>query len=250
MDLFTQQKDVDKSIKGFDELKAFITTEWFNILSIQEKIEAVRIIEKVRSRNHTPSIYNAFEMFRRIKPSEIKVVICSICPYPDGQGNGVAFECMYNLSPTLKAIYESISDFYNCPIESTPLSLKWLTSQGVALFNMRLTVEKGDANSHKDMGWHEWMLGVMKKAVRYNRNVVYALWGNEPKAFYRKKLTALKPGCILDAHHPVSAERNHTLWLTDNFKEINDCLQSNNQTPIDWTKGIKLPDSSILSNTF
>lgn len=224
-----------------EKMIPLIGNEWLTAIDpiyLQCAIDAINYTKK--DARSTPDIDTAFKIFREIKPEDVKVIICSQCPYPNGKSDGIAFSCSLQdkITPTMSSIYESILEDEGIPEGEqnkyvVPEDLTYLVKQGVFLCNMKLTVSFDDPTSHSNIGWEQFMLGVFKTVKRLNPSVPICLWGAQAVTYYKRPLTHLKANYLTESH-PVAAARNHTLWLCNHFSEVNKQFQ----IPIRWIKQI------------
>ena len=114
-----------------------------------------------------PAINKIFKAFNNTSFSEVKVVILGQDPYHGAnQANGLSFSVNADvpLPPSLKNIFQEISN----DVGETHLKHGDLTSwtkQGVLLINSSLTVIKGKAGSHANIGWEIFTNNILKKLV-------------------------------------------------------------------------------------
>ena len=122
------------------------------------------------------NIYQAFDL----TPFEdIKVVILGQDPYHGpNQAHGLAFSVQPNAKfpPSLRNMYQELEDDIGCH-RTSPHLQDW-AREGVLLLNTVLTVRKGEAHSHKDIGWEIFTDEVIKAISDYREDVVFILWEN------------------------------------------------------------------------
>ena len=102
-----------------------------------------------------PAPTQIFRVFK-LPLEKIKVVILGQDPYhTPGVADGLAFSVQINkLAPSLRNILKEVkSDIGQTIIQNGDLT-PWL-EQGVFLLNNVLTVEKGHAGSHRQIGWEQ-----------------------------------------------------------------------------------------------
>jgi uracil-DNA glycosylase len=225
-----------------------------------------KITELRKTKNIFPKpdeIYNALKFC----PYEtVKVVILGQDPYSNGTGHGLAFSSLQKETPSsLRNIFKEIqsSIFPSMKIEDlfkTNNLIQW-ANQGVLLLNTILTVEEGNPNSHKGLGWEKLTSHLIGLLNSHPRALVFMLWGNNAKEY--KSLITDKRHLILESVHPspFSAEKgffgcNHfvmandfiatrsdkfiTLYNTIDFEKIKETLKgkikSMGLTIEDWKK--------------
>ena len=113
---------------------------------VQKRRAEVRVFPEEKN------VFNALEL----TPFEsVKVVILGQDPYHGfGQAHGLSFSVQKGipLPPSLKNIYKELQEDIGGELPTEGDLSHW-AKQGVLLLNTVLTVEEGNANSHKGMGW-------------------------------------------------------------------------------------------------
>ncbi|AAK07965.1 uracil-DNA-glycosidase [Bovine gammaherpesvirus 4] len=176
------------------------------------------------------------------EPQDVKVVIIGQDPYHGGQATGLAFSVHIDkpVPPSLRNIYLELArthSSFNIPKHGC--LDKW-TQGGVLLLNTILTVEKGKANSHSDLGW-VWFTNYIITSLSTNlKNCVFMLWGS--KAISKAGLINNQQHLILKAQHPSPLAARGTrpsLWPPfsgcDHFRLANKYLTEHDKEPIDWS---------------
>ena len=127
---------------------------------------------------------NIFNALNYVKYEDVKVVIIGQDPYHEpNQAMGMSFSVPDDekIPPSLVNIFKEIeSDLQiNC-IQSGNLT-RW-AKQGVLLLNSVLTVRKGLANSHKNIGWIQFTSKIMEVLNNRQEPIIFVLWGNNAKS--------------------------------------------------------------------
>ena len=182
-----------------------------------------------------PSQPDIFAAFNLTPFNDVKVIIIGQDPYHgEGQANGLCFSVSDNIShpPSLKNIFKEIQNDLKIPYPKSGNLASW-AKQGVLLLNASLTVRKGEANSHIDIGWHTFTDEIIKQLSFQKKDLIFLLWGG----FAKKKIKFIDEEIhhILASGHPspLSANRGH--WFGNaHFSKTNDLLISLNKEPIDW----------------
>ena len=131
-----------------DLLKDEFSKEYF--LKIKSFLE-----KEYKENTIYPAKENIFNALNMSSFKDTKVVILGQDPYHEpGQAHGLAFSVLswIKLPPSLINIYKELYNEYNLPISDSGNLTPW-AKQGVLLLNNVLTVRKGEANSHKGLGW-------------------------------------------------------------------------------------------------
>jgi uracil-DNA glycosylase len=164
----------------------------------------------------------------------VKVVILGQDPYPTpGHAHGLCFSVLPEVSPLPKSlinIFKELND--DLGIVNTTGHLQAWAEQGVLLLNSVLTVERGQPNSHKDRGWEQFTDKVISVLNQREAPMVFVLWGS-----YAQKKGAVIDGRkhrIIRAPHPSPLSAYRGFFGSRPFSKINEFLQQQGQTPIDW----------------
>ena len=180
-----------------------------------------------------PEKQNIFNAFKLTDFNDVKVVILGQDPYHEkGQAQGLSFSVPSNfkLPPSLVNIYKELeSDLGVKSITNGDLT-PW-AEQGVLLLNTVLTVEEHKANSHKNLGWLNFTLEVIK-ALSVRGNVVFVLWG--ANAISYKKYINTKTNHIISSPHPSPLSAYQGFFGSKPFSKVNACLEQMHKQPIIW----------------
>ena len=133
--------------------------------------------------------------------------------------------------PSLRNIYKELSQDLGVKIPSHGDLSSW-TKKGVLLLNSVLTVEKGKANSHKDIGWEKFTEHAIKKLSKKRSNIVFILWG--AYAQKKEKLIDSKKHLILKAVHPSPLSAYNGFFGCKHFSKVNNYLKNNGKQEIQW----------------
>jgi len=159
-----------------DEWKKFLNDE----IHKEYFVKLMQIISlEYKSKTVFPRYENIFRAFNLVKPSEVKVIIIGQDPYHGiNQAHGLAFSVcdMCKIPPSLKNIYKELIDDLGCKYPKNGNLTQW-ANEGVLLINAVLTVEKGEANSHKGLGWQKFTDAIIKKLSDEKEHLVFILWG-------------------------------------------------------------------------
>ena len=201
----------------YQELQAFV----------QKRRAEVRVFPEEKN------VFNALEL----TPFEsVKVVILGQDPYHGfGQAHGLSFSVQKGipLPPSLRNIYKELQEDIggNLPTEG---DLSHWAKQGVLLLNTVLTVEEGNANSHKGMGWERLTNRLIESLNELNHPVIFILWGKPAQD--KEKLITNPNHVILKAPHPSPLSAYRGFFGSKPFSRVNDILIQQGQTPIRWTE--------------
>jgi uracil-DNA glycosylase len=169
-------------------------------------------------------IFRAFELCHW---ADLKVVILGQDPYPTkGHANGLCFSVASDVKPLPKSLVNifkerktdlQLPDLPNGNLES------W-ARQGVLLLNSVLTVQEGQADSHKNWGWEQFTDAVIEKIAMEKENIVFILWGAKAQA-KASQINASKH-LVLKAVHPSPLAAHRGFFGCKHFSKTNAFLRS------------------------
>ena len=201
----------------YQELQAFV----------QKRRSEVRVFPEEKN------VFNALEL----TPFEsVKVVILGQDPYHGfGQAHGLSFSVQKGipLPPSLKNIYKELQEDIGGDLPTEGDLTHW-AQQGVLLLNTVLTVEEGNANSHKGMGWERLTNRLIESLNELNHPVIFILWGKPAQD--KEKLITNPSHVILKSPHPSPLSAYRGFFGSKPFSRINDILIQQGQIPIRWTE--------------
>ena len=177
------------------------------------------------------NVFNALEL----TPFEsVKVVILGQDPYHGfGQAHGLSFSVKKGtpLPPSLKNIYKELQEDIGGELPSEG-ELSHGAKQGVLLLNTVLTVEEGNANSHKGRGWERLTNRLIESLNELKHPVIFILWGKPAQD--KEKLITNPNHVLLKAPHPSPLSAYRGFFGSKPFSKVNDILIQQGQTPIRW----------------
>ena len=214
---------------------------WSELLSLEKQEsyfkETLEYVSKRRKQGIIvyPPQKQVFSAFSETPFSKVKVVILGQDPYHGpNQAHGLCFSVLPGIKPppSLTNIYKELHQdlpFFDIPNHGYLLS--W-AKQGVLLLNTVLTVEQGQAHSHKHLGWERFTDKVIYQLNKYGKGIVFLLWGSH----------AQKKGAQIDSNHhfvlkaphpsPLSAHRG--FLGCKHFSKTNQILIEQGKSIIDW----------------
>ena len=195
--------------------------------------------------NNGETIYPAqpLRALKFLEPKDVRVLILGQDPYhTPGCAEGLAFSVASGIQipPSLRNIHKELHTDLGWPMPSHGSLLPW-TENGVLLLNTVLTVAKGVAKSHRDIGWQCLTDGIIRSVASNSRACVHLLWGNDAQ----QKAELIKEQCnstnpnpnkykILPCSHPspLSALRGSTPFIgSRHFSQTQQWFHTQN---IDW----------------
>ena len=192
---------------------------------VQKRREEVRVF---------PEEKNVFRALELTPFESVKVVILGQDPYHGfGQAHGLSFSVQKGISlpPSLKNIYKELQEDIGGGLPTEGDLSHW-AKQGVLLLNTVLTVEEGNANSHKGMGWERLTNRLIESLNELNHPVIFILWGKPAQD--KEKLITNPSHVILKAPHPSPLSAYRGFFGSKPFSKVNEMLIQQEQTPIRW----------------
>ena len=185
-----------------------------------------------------PAKNEYFSAFNLTPLDNVKVVILGQDPYHGpNQAHGLCFSVKPGIKtpPSLVNIYKELQSDLGVQRQSHGYLTSW-AEQGVLLLNSVMTVEKGQAASHRNRGWEKFTDKVIEVVNNREKPAVFILWGSyaQKKAAFVDRNRHL----VLEGPHPSPLSAHRGFFGCRHFSKANDFLISNRQSPIDW----ELPD--------
>lgn len=217
-----------------------IAKNWYELLKNDFESESYKKLSQfLDSEYNTKTIYpkpeNVFNALNLVKYNDVKVVIIGQDPYHGpNQAHGLSFsvEKDVNIPPSLRNIYKELHDDCGCYVPNNGNLTKW-ARQGVLMLNSVLTVQAGNPNSHKGMGWEKITSKIITLLNDREKPVVFLLWGGSAKAVGKNINTAKH--CVLTSAHPSPMSANQGGWFgCHHFSKANEFLKNHGEKTIDW----------------
>ena len=195
---------------------------------------SAKIKNSYKNKTIFPKPSQLFNAFNSTHLNNVKVVIIGQDPYHgQGQANGLSFSVNEGITipPSLLNIFKELNSDLNIPISKTGNLQSW-ANQGVLLLNTILTVEKDNANSHKDFGWEIFTKKVIEVISIKLENIVFILWGKQ--ANYINDIIDSSKHHIISSVHPSPLSAHRGFFGSKPFSKTNEFLKSKGISPIDW----------------
>ena len=218
----------------------FMTTWTEHIRAQQQQTYLKETLEYVEQRralgiNVYPPTEDTFKAFELTAFDETRVVIIGQDPYHGaGQAHGLSFSVKngVKIPPSLVNIYKELAtDIPDFEIPEHGNLTPW-AKQGVLLLNTVLSVEEGQAHSHKHLGWETFTDTVVEALNERPSSVVFILWGahdqKKGKSIDRTKHT------VLSGPHPSPLSAHRGFLGCRHFSKANDALIALGESPIKW----------------
>lgn len=178
-----------------------------------------------------PNKRDVFKAYQLCSIEKCKVVLVGQDPYHGyGQANGLCFSVSLDVEnpPSLCNIFKELKSDLGIDRVNSDLS-DW-ASQGVLLLNRVLSVKKGVAYSHQDIGWQQLTLATITFLNQHKQSLVFVLWG--------KKAQELIPYINQNKHHIVQSSHPSPLSAYNGFfgskpfSKVNSYLSNTGQSTI------------------
>jgi uracil-DNA glycosylase len=192
------------------------------------------LVEREAGKQIFPKGPNWFRALDLTPLDEVRVVILGQDPYHGlGQAHGLCFSVPHDVRPppSLVNIFKELKSDLGIEPARHGFLEHW-ASQGVLLLNSVLTVEMGQAASHRDRGWERFTDAVVRAVNDKAEPVVFMLWGS----YAQKKVAFVDTSrhLVLKAPHPSPLSAHSGFFGCKHFSQANAFLAENGQLPIDW----------------
>jgi uracil-DNA glycosylase len=138
------------------------------------------VAEKAKGKRVFPKGGEWFAALDLTPLDKVRVVILGQDPYHGlGQAHGLCFSVRHGtrIPPSLVNIYKEIQSDLGLKPPRHGFLEHW-AKQGVLLLNAVLTVEMGQAASHRERGWEKFTDAVVRLVAARPDPVVFMLWGS------------------------------------------------------------------------
>jgi uracil-DNA glycosylase len=216
-------------------------TTWTDLLAVEKQQDYFKdtldYVTKRRAEgvNVFPPADEVFSAFSSTAFEDVKVVILGQDPYhgPE-QAHGLAFSVKPGVKapPSLANMYKELAtDIDGFAIPNHGYLQSW-AEQGVLLLNTVLTVEQGQAHSHKKLGWETFTDRVIAALNEHAEGIVFLLWGSHAQKKGRHINTTKH--VVLNGPHPSPLSAYRGFFGCKHFSKANDALLAMGKTPINW----------------
>ncbi len=214
---------------------------WESLLQAEfQKPYWAKLTELVDRAYETEEIYPQedclFSAFSLTPPERVRVVILGQDPYHEpNQAHGLAFSVQsgVKLPPSLVNIYKELAADMELPMRTDGCLTDW-AEQGVLLLNTVLTVQRGQANSHKSYGWQKFTDAVIAATAQLPQPIAYVLWGAQAQKKTALIESAAGPRLILSGPHPSPLSAYRGFFGSRPFSQINQFLTAHGEKTIAW----------------
>jgi len=216
-----------------------LKNDWKNLLNDEYKKDYYLnvthfLTHEYKSKTIYPDMKDIFNALHYTDYKAVKVVILGQDPYHGpNQAHGLSFSVNPGIKtpPSLMNIYKELHSDLGCYIPNNGYLKKW-TAQGVMLLNTVLTVQAGEANSHKNIGWEHFTDKIIRLLNDREDPIVFILWGNNAQT----KVNIIKNArhYIIKCVHPSPLSAHRGFLGSKPFSQANNFLISIDKEPIDW----------------
>ncbi len=202
------------------------------------ELKAWLVAQKAQGARIFPKGSDWFRALDLTPPDKVRVVILGQDPYHGpGQAHGLCFSVQPGVPPppSLKNIYKEMKADLGIDPPGHGFLEHW-ASQGVLLLNTVLTVEMGQAASHRGKGWETFTDAVIAAVNAQPTPTVFILWGAHAKAKAAMIDDISKGGrhLILSSAHPSPLSAYNGFFGSGPFSKANKFLIEHGLAPIDW----------------
>ncbi len=193
------------------------------------------VLEQYATKTVYPEKDKVFNAIQLTELKDVKVVILGQDPYHGpNQAHGLCFSVLPGVKfpPSLRNIFQELHADIGCAIPQNGELTQW-AKRGVLLLNTVLTVEEGQAHSHKNKGWEVFTDEVITTVSKTQDHVVFVLWGKPAQT--KTALIDTNKHTVLTSVHPSPLSAHRGFFGSKPFSSANQALIEHNQSPIDWS---------------
>ena len=191
--------------------------------------------EKTQKKIILPHSSLWFNALRTTPLDQVKVVIIGQDPYPTiGHAHGLCFSVLPEVKPLPKSllnVYKELQDDLGIDNFHTGYLQHW-AEQGVLLLNSVLTVQAGNAASHRAKGWETFTDKIITTINQKSEHVVFILWGKYAQD--KGAMIDQSRHLILKAVHPSPLSAYRGFFGSQPFSKVNHYLETHAKATIDW----------------
>ncbi|PTL90817.1 uracil-DNA glycosylase [Halomonas litopenaei] len=199
-----------------------------------QQLKAFLAAEKAARKTIYPHSSDWFRAFELTPLDEVRVVILGQDPYHGpGQAHGLCFSVREGVKPppSLVNIYKELAqDLGVTPVNHGHLEA-W-ARQGVLLLNTSLTVEEGNAGSHRGKGWETFTDRAIETVNAEAPPCVFLLWGSHARQ--KKALVDQERHLVLESPHPSPLSAHRGFFGNHHFSRANAFLAEHGRSTVDW----------------
>ena len=230
--------------------------DWTELLADEKQQdyfkETLQTVADKRAQDITifPKEEDVFNAFSATPFNHIKVVILGQDPYHGAnQAHGLCFSVLPGVKtpPSLANMYKELKqDIDGFEIPNHGYLQSW-AEQGVLLLNTVLTVEQGQAHSHKRLGWEKFTDKVIELLDQHGEGIIFLLWGSH--AHKKGSNINNEKHHVLKTVHPSPLSAYRGIFGCGHFSKANELLKQQNKSEINWHINPLKDDSSVVNQT-
>lgn len=164
---------------------------------------------------------------------DVRVLVVGQDPYPTpGHAVGLSFSVEKDVRPLPRSLANIYREYTDDLGHSAPAhgDLSAWTRQGVLLLNRVLTVEPGQAGSHRRKGWEEITQRAIEALVEQDSPLVAILWGRDAQSLQ----PVLGDTPVIASAHPSPLSASRGFFGSKPFSRANGELECLGAEPVDW----------------
>jgi len=169
----------------------------------------------------------------QVAPQDVRVVILGQDPYPNSaHAMGLCFSVPDGTKPLPPSLRNILTELSSDVGESAVSqgNLEYWREQGVLLLNRVLTVESGQTDSHKTLGWQPVTEAILAAVVGVNPDVIAVLWGSQAQ----QVSGMFNPECVIKSVHPSPLSAYRGFLGSRPFSTVNRLLVEHRRPEVNW----------------
>ncbi len=190
--------------------------------------------EIAAGRGYLPAGENVLRAFT-FPFDKVRVLIVGQDPYPTpGHAVGLSFSVAPDVRPlprSLENIFKEYASDLGLPAPENGDLTPW-AQRGVVMLNRVLTVQPGNAASHRGKGWEAVTECAIRALVDRGRPMVAILWGRDASTL--KPMLTGKDCLSIESPHPSPLSASRGFFGSRPFSRANELLAQLGAEPIDW----------------
>ena len=217
-------------------LAELVTPDWAQALApVQPRIEQLGDwlrAEVAAGRPYLPAGPNVLRAFST-PLADVRVLVLGQDPYPTpGHAIGLSFAVERSVRPiprSLANIYRELHDDLSIETPAHGDLSAW-AAQGVLLLNRVLTVQAGEAGSHRGKGWEDVTTCAVEALAKRGGPLVALLWGRDAQS----AAPLLRGVPVIASAHPSPLSARTGFFGSRPFSRANALLADQCAASIDW----------------
>ncbi|RRC95921.1 uracil-DNA glycosylase [Schaalia canis] len=216
-------------------LSEIIDPGWAHALApVEERIHELGNMlraETAAGRGYLPAGTDVLRAFT-YPLDQVKVLIVGQDPYPTpGHAMGLSFSVAPGVAPprSLVNIFTELSADLQIPRPTSGDLSPW-AREGVCLLNRVLTVQPGEAGSHRGRGWEDVTACAIDALVSRGTPLVAILWGRDAQNLAPR----LGSTPVIASPHPSPLSASRGFFGSRPFSRANALLAEMGASPVNW----------------